>query len=151
MELYHSDKYLGADYSDELKHYKYIKRERINGRWVYYYDTRDLVKQRDTIEKIINTDKYMIKNNIHYKSPYDGKTYGPKHYKKALKYDYIDLAKTNATMKGIQYTADTLNRASRFILKSKIASKKISNQISKTINSGKNYVNKIINKLKGAK
>lgn len=151
MELYHSDKYLGADYSNGIKHYKYIKRERINGRWVYYYDTRELVKQKDIIEKNINTDKYMINNNLRYKSAYDNRVYGPKHYKKALKYDYIDLAKTNATMKGIQITADTLNRASRFILKSKIASKKLSNQISKTINSGKNYANKIINKLKGDK
>lgn len=148
MELYHSDKYLGADYSDGLKHYKYIKRERINGRWVYYYDTRELVKQKDIIERNINTDKYMINNNLRYKSAYDNRVYGPKYYKKALRQDRIDLAKTNATMKGIQITADTLNRASRFILKSKIASKKISNQISKTVNSGKNYVNKIINKLK---
>jgi hypothetical protein len=29
-ELYHSD--------DELMHWKYIKREKKNGRWVYYYD-----------------------------------------------------------------------------------------------------------------
>ena len=36
-ELYHSDKYLGQDFSDGIKHYKYIKREMKNGRWVYYY------------------------------------------------------------------------------------------------------------------
>lgn len=154
-ELYHSNSYLGADYSDGIKHYKYIKRERINGRWVYYYDTRDLVKQKDIVEKNINTEKYMIKNNIYYKSPYDGKTYGPEHYKKALKYDYIDLAKTKATMKGIQITADTLNRASRFILKSKIKSKRLSTVAKKAttniVNNGKKYMNKILNKIGGSK
>lgn len=152
MELYHSDKYLGADYSDELKHYKYIKRERINGRWVYYYNTLPLANEKEGLERNIKTDKYMLKYQLRDINPQrDGRLYGPSYYKRALRQDRIDLAKTNAKMKGIQYTADTLNRASRFILKSKIASKKISNQISKTINSGKNYVNKIINKLKGAK
>lgn len=37
--LMHSDTYLGEDYvSPNLVHYKYIKKERKNGRWVYYYD-----------------------------------------------------------------------------------------------------------------
>jgi hypothetical protein len=36
--IYHSDVYLGEDFSDGLKHYKYIKKERKNGRWVYYYN-----------------------------------------------------------------------------------------------------------------
>lgn len=36
-ELYHSDVYLGKDFSDGIKHYKYIKRENVNGKWRYYY------------------------------------------------------------------------------------------------------------------
>lgn len=40
-ELYHSGIYLGKDYSEGIKHYKYIKKERKNGRWVYYYSDRD--------------------------------------------------------------------------------------------------------------
>jgi hypothetical protein len=37
--LMHSDTYLGEDYiSPNLVHWKYIKKERKNGRWVYYYD-----------------------------------------------------------------------------------------------------------------
>lgn len=144
-KIIHSDIYKGEDYSDGIIHYKYIKKEKINGRWVYYYDIRKLMDKKDIIEKTINTDKYYIDNNIKYKSPYNGKTYGPDHYKKALKYDKLDLAKTNATIQGLKLTADTLNRASRFILKSKIASKKISKNITNTT---KNYVNKIINKLK---
>lgn len=37
-KLFHSDVYLGQDFSDGIKHWKYIKRERRNGRWVYYYE-----------------------------------------------------------------------------------------------------------------
>ena len=45
--LMHSDTYLGEDYtSPNLVHWKYIKKERKNGRWVYYYD----------INKHINSD-----------------------------------------------------------------------------------------------
>lgn len=36
-ELYHSDVYLGQDFSDGVRHFKYIKREMVNGRWKYYY------------------------------------------------------------------------------------------------------------------
>lgn len=37
-ELYHSDVYLGEDYSDGIKHYKYIRREKKpNGGYKYYY------------------------------------------------------------------------------------------------------------------
>lgn len=35
--LYHSDVYLGKDFSDGIKHWKYIKREKRNGKWIYYY------------------------------------------------------------------------------------------------------------------
>jgi hypothetical protein len=39
-ELYHSDsdiRYIDLD-EDELMHWKYIKREKVNGKWRYYYD-----------------------------------------------------------------------------------------------------------------
>lgn len=128
-KIVHSDIYKGEDYSDGILHYKYIKKEKINGRWVYYYDIRKLMDKKDIIEKNINTDKYYIDNNIKYKSPYNGKTYGPDHYKKALKYDKLDLAKTNATIQGLKLTADTLNRVSKFIMKTKLKYKNISKNI----------------------
>lgn len=40
-ELYHSDTYLGLDYSNSLKHYKYINRYMKNGKWVYVYDVKE--------------------------------------------------------------------------------------------------------------
>lgn len=141
-ELHHSNVYRGTDYSDGLKHYKYIKRERINGRWVYYYDVRKLMDKKDIIEKNINTDKHYINNNITYKDPYSGKKYGPEHYKKALKYDKIDLAKTNAAIQGLKLTADTLNRVSKFLMKTKLKYKNISKDIK---NKGSKFVKNIKN------
>lgn len=37
--------------SDELYHWKYIKRERKNGRWVYYYDQSELDFQKRQLDK----------------------------------------------------------------------------------------------------
>ncbi|MBO7080279.1 MAG: hypothetical protein J6W64_10890 [Bacilli bacterium] len=131
MELYHSDKYLGADYSDELKHYKYIKREMKNGRWVYYYNTTPLANEKEGLKKNIKTDKYMLKYQLRDITPQgDGRLYGPSYYKRALRQDRIDLAKTNAKMKSI-----------------KIATKSL-NEISKYRDIGKKKINKIFDKLK---
>lgn len=42
-KLFHSDTFLGEEFSDELYHWKYIKREkRPNGKWRYYYDKKQL-------------------------------------------------------------------------------------------------------------
>lgn len=49
--LYHSDEYLGNDYTDGIKHWKYIKREKKNGKWVYYYDQTDLNNARQNYNK----------------------------------------------------------------------------------------------------
>lgn len=43
-KLFHSDVYLGQEFSDGIYHWKYIKRERKNGRWVYYYNDEDMNK-----------------------------------------------------------------------------------------------------------
>ena len=40
--LYHSDTYLGQDFSNNIKHYKYIKRIPIgNGKYRYVYEIKD--------------------------------------------------------------------------------------------------------------
>lgn len=40
--IMHSDRYLGADYTCGLQHWKYLKKEKINGKWRYYYDLDQL-------------------------------------------------------------------------------------------------------------
>lgn len=40
--LYHSDIYLGQEYSDGIKHWKYYRREKLsNGKYRYYYKDND--------------------------------------------------------------------------------------------------------------
>lgn len=48
-ELYHSNTYLGQDYSDGIRHFKYIKREMKNGRWVYYYSHDEYNKAKKNL------------------------------------------------------------------------------------------------------
>lgn len=53
--LFHSDTYLGEDYvSSNLKHWKYIKKEKKNGRWVYYYTDAELEKAKADEAKAVN-------------------------------------------------------------------------------------------------
>jgi hypothetical protein len=102
-----------------------------NGRWVYYYDTTPLANKKEGLKRNIKTDKYMLKYQLRDITPQrDGRLYGPSYYKRALRQDRIDLAKTNAKMKGI-----------------KIATKSL-NEISKYRDIGKKKINKIFNKLK---
>lgn len=46
--IIHSDIYLGKDFSDGISHFKYIKREMVNGKWKYYYknDRLDYLKRQ---------------------------------------------------------------------------------------------------------
>lgn len=51
-ELYHSDTYLGSEYDEGLKHWKYIKRYWGKGRWNYVYANKET---HDTIKRANNT------------------------------------------------------------------------------------------------
>lgn len=69
-ELFHSDSFLGEEFSDELQHYKYIKREKKNGKWVYYYDTKELDKYNRgeaVTSKKMNADGSKVENTTKYK------------------------------------------------------------------------------------
>ena len=108
-EIYHSDTYLGKDFSDGIKHWKYLKKEMKNGHWVYYYNKALGDYERDIHENNIKREKHIIKNNITYTNPETGQKFGPDHYKKAIKYDYAELAVTNARIKAAKALAKTLN------------------------------------------
>lgn len=49
--LMHSDTYLGQDYTNGLYHWKYIKREKVNGKWRYYYKNEELEKSEAAVRK----------------------------------------------------------------------------------------------------
>ena len=89
-ELYHSDIYLGQDFSDGVKHWKYIKREKKNGRWVYYY-------KNDKLDKLYSKKLDALNNAMRESSKYKeigtrysyGKNKDTIHYKIERK-DYSD-------------------------------------------------------------
>lgn len=98
--LMHCDTYLGLDFSDGIKHWKYIKKERKNGRWVYFYDDaegRDL--ERKSIEAGITSavNKYnyeQAKENTKYQyNKNRGKTMSSKEADK----HFLDVAKAANT------------------------------------------------------
>lgn len=80
-ELFHSEIYLGQDFSDGFKHFKYIKREKKNGKWVYYYKDdalKSLQKKAASDSKALQAENkkrgYGNDNNMYFMK--DGKTVG---------------------------------------------------------------------------
>ena len=73
-ELYHSSVYLGQDYSDGIKHWKYIDKEIIKGKWVYYYKDDKLNKykqEKHQAEKdLLSTTAKLTKKDSKFVSTY---------------------------------------------------------------------------------
>lgn len=69
-ELHHSDEFLGDDFSDELYHWKYIKKKRVNGKWRYYYDIKDALgyDEREKAANDMYTYEQAYKNRIYNQS-----------------------------------------------------------------------------------
>lgn len=132
--LYHSDIYIGQDYSNGIKHWKYIKRERINGKWRYYYKD----------DKLNSTQKQMEKAYDDYNSYFDKNKH--KELSGMAKMAKQDKALQTYTSK--QYTYDRLKRKSdkRKVKYDKYI--KALNKVSDTVYKGKQKVNNIINKIK---
>ena len=61
--LMHSDTYLGEDYSDGIKHYKYIKKEKKNGKMRYYYHDTDL-EDADRAAKETYDEAQKLRNKV---------------------------------------------------------------------------------------
>jgi len=126
-ELYHSDTYLGKDFSDGIKHWKYIKRERKNGRWVYYYKDDKLNKlEKDYLKARSKWESYEHPININgFKTTYYKRS-EDKARKKAEKkmdsigseYSYNKLISTRREKK-YKPIIKTLNFSSKTIAKGK--------------------------------
>lgn len=66
--LCHSDIYLGADFSDGLKHWKYIKRVMgRNGKYIYYY-------KNDKLDKLADKNNAALRKAVRDSIPYSGTT-----------------------------------------------------------------------------
>lgn len=116
--LYHSDTYLGKDFSDGIKHWKYIKREKKNGRWIYYYNPDNYKEEYEKATS--NIDKHYI-NQYNKNKNYDykkDKEYArlAKDWNKAKKNYYTTQGFGYNNIKGnISYSAvKVLNKISKF-------------------------------------
>ena len=68
--------------NDELVHWKYVKREKVKGKWRYWYDSKSLKKDVkavvDKVTKKINKTVESVKKKVHKyvaKVPTGGDTY----------------------------------------------------------------------------
>ena len=68
-----------------------------------------LKEQKKSLEEGIKWEQNMIKNNKSYTGP-NGKTYGPDHYKKAIKYDVEELKNVNNKL-DMQAKVNSLKKA----------------------------------------
>ena len=67
-ELYHSDIYLGEEYSDGIKHYKYLKKVKTSsGKWRYIYDETELKNAKNKMKELEKARK-KLENNKGYVS-----------------------------------------------------------------------------------
>ena len=122
-ELYHSNTYLGKDFSDGIKHWKYIKRERKNGRWVYYYNDDHYYDKFNDADKKLTT-YYLKRANAD--KQYDYKT-DPKFKKLARNreiarknYNSVNGVTIGNVKKNVSYDAvKILNISSKTIAKGK--------------------------------
>lgn len=70
-DLFHSDTFLGEEFSDELYHWKYIKRiKRPNGTWRYIYDKKSneltqLRKEADRTQGALDAHYNMYNRNMY--------------------------------------------------------------------------------------
>lgn len=166
-ELFHSDTYLGSDYSDGLQHWKYLKRYKKGGKWVYVYADKnthhrigyhryEAASNANTLHDIETGSKALtnVKNNLQFykywykKDPPEGftKVYNPdsehwdatiKTLNEAINNKSKYAISTNNEMRSHMYEADKL-----------IGNNSVSTLSKKAVESGKNYIANLVKKKK---
>ena len=136
-----SDGKLRSVSDDELYHWKYIKREKVNGKWRYYYHEDDK-KLKDKIKSGVDKlQDYAVVQNIRDKLGYDEKAYAE--YAK----NFADAGKTtNYVINGTKHTVDwgqEYIEAQKKFLKTPLG--KI-HQAASTIDKAKSWVSNLFSK-----
>lgn len=162
--------YLGADFSDGIKHWKYVKRERKNGKWVYYYDDShdeaankankqaviDRMKMSNRINEIkseYNSNPSKISYNKNKKAQLNGINDLVKYQEKKFK-KQINIANAirndkeyNTLKKSVDENNKKYNKNNSFKEKAKkivaVSSVKVLNTASSAINKGKKLLKRL--------
>lgn len=143
-ELYHSDVYLGKDYSNGLKHWKYIKKEKKGDSWRYFYEVDNPFTEESTTREFEKTEDYGD-NYGKYKSVDNTET------KKPIDIDYKKTTKLFGGQHGAtSYGSGSLSltiqdgKLEREILPAiGRAFTNIGNSISKAVKNGQNFILKL--------
>ena len=151
-ELYHSDVYLGADYSDGLKHWKYIKRYRgRNGKWCYVYANKETHKSIN--DDLIKEQRFLdLAKEMHEKSD---RTYNA--YDRAKKYDIgTKKGRDDALRTSTDYKTNAFNYEYESEQYGRSAYEKIKNNSISSINKevldvGRSFVNDTLKNMKKLK
>lgn len=148
-ELYHSNVYLGKDYSDGIKHWKYIKKERRNGKWVYYYKDDNLTKakerydrDKDAIEYENGKRMYGQKDMTH--TTHRGKVIDDPTYNKLRK----DIVESSIKYKYAKNKSDQRKKKYKAPIKALNKMSDVNYNIRKKINRGKKAIAKLFKKMK---
>lgn len=113
--------YIGRDgqlYSDELMHYKYLDRKKVNGKWRYYYTQEQLDEAKAELERAKDqwgTDMYKSDMALARMTVYGEKKYGSEYEKSLVKVHQSKkraqaAAKEYESMKMNSFTPKTVNR-----------------------------------------
>lgn len=142
---------------DELKHWKYIKKKKINGKWRYYYDKSELDKYDKGYVKTAskndsrNQDHITVKRYRKTNDLFSSKTTEKSKPKTQKKYSIIKKKETKTTITYKQGKLDRIRaKGEKYIfdkfLKNKKTKKPGSSEISKLVSKGKKHLDKILNK-----
>lgn len=143
--IIHSDIYLGKDYSDGIKHWKYIKREKINGKWRYYYknDRLDYLGA----EKKISIGNYNTAEKVYETSLKNFKK-GDRNIDIVLaNRDYAHKLDRESSEKVKKYNTEKQKDDKRRIKYEKYLIKPL-NKVSNAVYKGKQKIGTLINKIK---
>ena len=156
--LYHSDVYLGSTFNDGIYHWKYVKREKRNGKWVYYYSDPTYDKAKNNYNAAdkrlksaeskmfsVNTKNQKIYNNPN--STVEDKDRADIELQKAYK-EYEAVSKNHAIAKKNWEKEQTKKTRGKAIADRVI---KIANKASDAHYKAKKKVDEIINKAKKKK
>ena len=164
--LYHSDTYLGADYSDGIKHWKYIRKYKgKNGKWryVYFNKAKKFIDTRVTGNAYKQEAEKAKAQAQAYQNSVDYQTQRLADYNKGYSDKYISYKSS-----GDQQSIYDLNREGKDIKKSQkeymdavaaenkkynklmetYKKKSLSGIVQTTINDGKDFVSRLFKKKK---
>ncbi len=139
--LFHSNHYLGVDYSDGIKHWKYIKKEKKNGKWRYYY--RDI--NTEGIQKTIDDERKIVKEYTKMEDKFrqEPSPFGEYARNESIRTTREDIMQRNQKIGYLTKMKEDSERSDKIRKKIEKIIGKTLNDISDAIDNGKKWLKKL--------